>query len=93
MLIGINTKGIYYPQLKKREVLEETANNGYSRIEISYYFTCLGDNKVLYDGCFTRDSDLDIEAVLLALWKVEGLCHAVPTLELFQLFERRCKTK
>ena len=83
MPVGMNTNGIYYPQLSERAVLAETASSGYSRIEISYYMKDDIDNHNLYDGCFTRDCQFDIDTVLMALSEVGDLCHRVPMMSLF----------
>ena len=84
--LGMNSKAIFYPGVRMGRVLKETANNGTSRIEITYTALSREAENEFFYPYFSRQAHHDLDKAFLALNSVANLGWRVPIKELFEKF-------
>ena len=74
----MNTGQIFQPSYRKHTQLKETKDQGWTRIEISYYAHSVEEEKLFWDDKFIEDARLDMAAAHKALNQTEGVCYRIP---------------
>ena len=82
----MNMKAIYHPRTRMAQALKETAENGMSRIEITYSADSIEGEEQLLGEDFFKESINDLDLALEAINKVDGLCWRVHLGELIDKF-------
>ena len=77
--VGMNTKAIFYPTMRMHRKLQESVNEGLSRIELTYSAASKTSEENFFNGVFHDQAVVDLNRVELALKKVPGLVWHLPT--------------
>ena len=72
--VGMNLKGLYYPNIRMRQAIRETADAGQSRIEITYSASTKVGENMLLSPLFYHEMEADLNVVHHALQKVDDIC-------------------
>ena len=81
--IGMNMKGLFYPNMRMGKALKESINHTMSRIEITYTASTINGQSELLDDEFPDRSYIDLGNAFQALNEVEGVCWHLPMKTLF----------
>ena len=76
--MGMNTGQIYQPTYRKHSQLLETENQGWTRIEISYYAHSVEEEKRFWSRDFIDDAEQDIALTHIALNETKGVRYHIP---------------
>ena len=89
--VGMNTKGLFYPNMQMQRKLQESINVGLSRIELTYTAASAESEDDFFSGVFHDQAEVDLNRAELALRKVPGLVWHLPIRELFDHFTEQVR--
>ena len=72
--LGMNMRGLFYPDIRLGVALRESQNVGLSRIEITYAATNKSLEGMLLHPLFRAEAEKHLNMVEQAIAKVDGLC-------------------
>ena len=82
----MNTKAVFHSDAKMYKELREACHEGLARIEISYYMADYQQEQELLSCTDGERFEVDLDLVLAALCRVEGICYALPMTSFFNHF-------
>ena len=91
--IGMNMKGLFYPNIRMGKALKESSNETLTRIEITYSATTIAAQAELFDDEFSLRTQMDLGNVHRALNQVKELGWHVPMQELLEEFQQGARTQ
>lgn len=94
--LGMNTQGIFRPSITQLKVLKESAEDGLTRIEVSYYAREIEQEELYWTKDLTEKAAEDIRQVELALLKASRfrqstLCFSLSHRSFLKAFEEKAK--
>ena len=89
--LGMNTKAIYYPNVRMSRALADSREAGLTRIEITYQAFTPEAEKSIWGPFFLQSAYDDLAKVQTALGKVAGVCWTVHMKDMFDNFQNMTK--
>lgn len=90
--LGMNMKGLFYPNMRMGKALKESINQTMTRIEITYSANTINGQTELLDDEFPDRSTVDLGNAFEALNEVEGVCWHLPMKDLFEGLQHSART-
>ena len=91
--LGMNTKAIYYPNVRMYRALADSREAGLTRIEITYQAFTPEAEKSIWGPFFLQTAYNDLAKVQAALGKVPGLCWSVHMKDLIDQFQESARSQ
>ena len=91
--IGMNMKGLFYPNMRMGRALKESINETMSRIEITYTANTIKGQTELLDDEFLMQSTIDLGNAFQALNEVKGVCWHLTMKDLFEGLQHSARTQ
>ena len=89
--IGMNLAAVFYSDPKMFKELREASGDGLSRVEISYYPADRKQERRLFKEDFQEYAKVHLDLAQAAFNSLEGVCHQLPMVALFEHFQEKAK--
>ena len=91
--LGMNTNALFNPQPRIQKAIEETWEEGLTRLEISYYFPSAEAEQELMKEDFCRRALQDLDAFHGCLNSLKGVCYLVPMTDILKYFQELARPR